>query len=185
MFSDECAAGHRSGLESVRRAWHWLILLVLTGALLTGPAAAQARPTPQPGDTVELRTSASSRSVQVAVVRVAAGRADVVEAGRYYALFSALPLDTLDMAGMRIGRGQVAEMVVRAPAANVPLEWLHPPVPRGRRLPSLQLLVGFAAWGGALGATAGLWCDCDAVGRGAARGAAAFTVAAVVLAGLR
>jgi hypothetical protein len=179
MTRNECAARPGPGIVNVAHC-----IAILLGVLLAEPVAAQARPAPQPGDTVELRTGATTRSVRVAVVAVADGRADVMEAGRYFAMFSALPLDTLVIGGLRIGPALVSEMVVRAPSANVPLEWLVVPS-RGRRLPSLPLLVGAAAWGGAMGATAGLLCDCEAVGRGAARGAVAFTAVAVVLGGRR
>jgi hypothetical protein len=175
MMRNACAARPGPGIVNVARS-----CAILLGVLLAEPAAAQTRPAPQPGDIVELRTAATTRTVRVAVVAVADGRADVVEAGRYFAMLSALPLDTLIIGSLRIGPADVAEMVLRAPSANVPLEWLAVPS-RGSRLPSLPLLVGSAAWGGAMGATAGLLCDCGAVGRGAARGAVAFTAIAIVL----
>jgi hypothetical protein len=165
----------------VRGARYAAILLCV---LLAEPAAAQARAASQPGDTLELRAGALARAVRVRVVAVADGRADVVEADRYYAVFSGLPLDTVVLAwGVRISPEHVSQIRLRGPRANVPLEWLSTPPPRALRLPSLQFLLASAAWGGGMGAAAGLLCDCGAVGRGAARGAAAvtFTAAAVNL----
>jgi hypothetical protein len=142
-------------------------------------AAAQTPPRYQPGDTVLLEAGTPrQRPMRVVIEAIVGDSADVRIAGFYSGVVPRRPtfVDTLEIGGLLIPPASIDRANIsgarsgRVPtAALLPLSFTRP-----RPSPLRSALIASTV-GGALGAIAGAMCECNAVGRGAARGAGLFT----------